>query len=277
MHKYFLIILSCCTISFASFAQEKKYIYKDSTLDSERYIDSVKIKIETVKVPEADKSSTDAEENKVIDTVLHYNERPVSPDTVKAWKNEQAFGYASYLDSLLRERQKKERLNPKRDINTGPSAIDRFFASTVTRYTLYVLGAFFVLFILYRLFLAEGVFKKPAQKIKTREPEVIEENISAKSDFGGMISQATRAGNYRLAVRYQYLRTLHLLSGKGLVTLAPDKTNFQYVREISNSNTQNDFSRLTLNYEYVWYGEFPIEEAIYGRIEKDFSSFNNKI
>jgi len=86
-----------------------------------------------------------------------------------------------------------------------------------------------------------------------------------------------QAGNYRLAVRYKYLQTLYKMAAKKMVELAADKTNYQYVREISNYNYQNEFAALTLNYEYVWYGEFEIEENIYKRIETGFSQFNNKL
>ena len=40
---------------------------------------------------------------------------------------------------------------------------------------------------------------------------------------------------------------------------------------------QNDFASLTLNYEYVWYGEFEVEKDIYDKIEKGFRNFNQKV
>ena len=278
MHRYFLILLSCCFFHFALLAQEKKYIYKDSTLIQEvTSTDSIKLKIEPEKISAEEKEPPQAEEAKPIDTVLHYTQRSISADTILHWKNEKAFGYASYLDSLLRDRQHKEKLKPRTGNQSGPGTIDRFFSSPVTKTFFYILGALFVLFILYRLFLAEGVFKKPSIKMMPAVPEVIEEDINARSDFAAMINQAIRSDNYRLAVRYQYLRTLHLLASKNYLQLAPDKTNYQYVREISNPNQQNEFSRLTMNYEYVWYGAFAINERIYHRIENDFSLFNKKV
>ena len=101
--------------------------------------------------------------------------------------------------------------------------------------------------------------------------------ITNESDFDALIRQALQNGNYRQAVRYQYLRTLHLLSGRGMVSLAPDKTNFNYVTEISNPEYRNAFAALTLYYEYAWYGEFDVDKNIYEKIEYNFSSLNKKI
>ena len=139
------------------------------------------------------------------------------------------------------------------------------------------MAVLFVLFIVYNLFLTEGVFRKRTTASKSAAPEVEEEIINNKSDFEVLIKQAVQTGNYRLAVRYQYLQTLHKLADKKLIELAADKTNYQYVREITHQNYQNDFAALTLNYEYVWYGEFTIEENIYKTMNTGFSQFNNKL
>jgi hypothetical protein len=140
-----------------------------------------------------------------------------------------------------------------------------------------MLAACFVLFILYKLFLTEGAFRKKTTSLKNTSPEVEEEVITSESDFERLIRLALQSSNYRLAVRYQYLQTLHKLAAKNLIELAADKTNNNYVREITNKNYQNDFAALTLNYEYVWYGEFAIEENIYRRLETGFSQFNSKL
>ena len=67
------------------------------------------------------------------------------------------------------------------------------------------------------------------------------------------------------------------MAAKNIIELAADKTNNNYVRELTNKNYQQDFAALTLNYEYVWYGEFAIDENIYRRLATDFLQFNNKI
>jgi hypothetical protein len=144
-------------------------------------------------------------------------------------------------------------------------------------YFLWFIAGAFILFIIYNLFLADGVFKRSPKSNSAAIPEAEEEHIDKESDFDKLIRNAIQSGNYRLAIRYHYLQTLHLLAGKNQVQLAADKTNYQYVRELVNKNFQNDFSALTLNYEYVWYGEFAIDEIVYSKLKTAFVSFNNKL
>jgi hypothetical protein len=92
-----------------------------------------------------------------------------------------------------------------------------------------------------------------------------------------MIRLAFEGGNYRLAVRYQYLKSLNSLAVRQHISLAADKTNYQYVQEIANTVLKNEFSSLTLNYEYIWYGEFVIDGSKYQRLAASFSDFNKKI
>ena len=62
-----------------------------------------------------------------------------------------------------------------------------------------------------------------------------------------------------------------------MVTPGADKTNYQYVQELYGKSYKNDFAALTLNYEYIWYGEFEIEEAAFLRISNHFEKFQNQL
>jgi hypothetical protein len=209
------------------------------------------------------------------DTTLYINNLAFPADSMQNWKDLKEFAYAKYLDSLLKEKQKTQvRSKPG---SYEPGVMNSILASSVVRVFLWTLAILFILFILYKLFLAEGVFKRESRAVKQQTPEVEEEVISSESDFNNLINQALQANNYRQAVRYQYLKTLHKLSDRNLVELAKDKTNFQYVRELRNPAFQNDFASLTLNYEYVWYGEFIIDKSIYQKIESNFTALNQKL
>ncbi|MFZ1452090.1 MAG: DUF4129 domain-containing protein, partial [Ferruginibacter sp.] len=207
------------------------------------------------------------------DTSLYINDLTLSYDSIKNWRNLKAYAYTKYLDSLLKSIKKKEAKKPPRP---QTSILSRLFNSNIVTVMLWSVAIAFVLFILYRLFLAEGAFQRKS-KLTRAEAAVEEEIITKESDFDALIRQSLQSGNYRHAVRYQYLRTLHLLAEKNMVQLAPDKTNFQYVSEIANRNHQQPFASLTLNYEYVWYGEFEIDKNIYDKIESNFRGFNQKI
>ncbi len=273
MHKPIFISFYLLLLSFVVNAQQKQY---NKGSDSTVILDEkVEAPVEETVVTE----ETKVQDTLFIDTTVYYNRLEISPDSIAAWKNDKAFAYAKNLDSLLKARQQKDAKKEKEKENESPdqSWLARLFSSGIFQVIMWVFAIAFVLFILYNLFLTEGAFRKKTKSAKVVMPEVEEEVINSESDFDVMIRQAVTSGNYRLAVRYQYLQTLHKLADKQLIALAGDKTNYQYVREISNQNYKNDFAALTLNYEYVWYGEFAIEEGIYRRMETGFSQFNNKL
>ncbi|HMR82802.1 MAG TPA: hypothetical protein PKE30_06710 [Niabella sp.] len=95
--------------------------------------------------------------------------------------------------------------------------------------------------------------------------------------FPEAIKEAVQSKNYRLAVRLHYLQLLKTLSEKGIISYQPDKTNFDYLLQVRSTTYYYDFFSATRNYEYSWYGLFPIDEAQYLQIENTFSNFHQKI
>jgi hypothetical protein len=283
MRKIILILTACMLFCVALHAQDKKYVYTDSSLiksedGTDEYVDSVQV---STPVDES-YQQTKKEEAVEIDTALYYTSLSVPKDSVEAWKNLKEFAYVKYLDSLLKAKQDEtqKKVKAQASNNQPPpdlSWLSRVLSSRGLEVFLWSLAGLFILFILYKLFLTEGVFQRGIKKSKVIAPEVEEEIIDKESDFDGLIRNALLTGNYRLAVRYHYLQVLHLLANKNQIQLAQDKTNADYVREIVNKNNQIDFAGLTLNYEYVWYGEFEIDEVLYSKLKVSFVSFINKI
>jgi hypothetical protein len=269
-----IIYISLLLMGFLSAAQaQKKFVYEDTSLlqkeePAEELVEEVIMKDTVVTV-----APVELLDEEPADTSLYKNELNLSYDSIKKWRSLKEYAYTKYLDSLLKSIKKKEVKEPPRP-RTG--ILSRLFNSDIVTVLLWSVAIAFVLFILYRLFLAEGAFKRKSKSAKTAA-EVEEEIITRESDFDALIRQSLQSGNYRHAVRYQYLRTLHVLAEKNMVQLAPDKTNFQYVSEIANRNHQQPFASLTLNYEYVWYGEFEIDKNLYDKIEGNFKMFNQKI
>lgn len=97
----------------------------------------------------------------------------------------------------------------------------------------------------------------------------IEENIT-EIDFDKLISQAVNSGNYRLATRYLYLKSLKALAKNKVIDWHYDKTNSDYLNEIKTDNAKQLFKRASYVYDYIWYGEFPVDEQLY---QKNISNF----
>ncbi|WP_422105160.1 DUF4129 domain-containing protein [Winogradskyella sp.] len=98
----------------------------------------------------------------------------------------------------------------------------------------------------------------------------VEENIE-QVDFDRLIKQALKDNNYRLATRYMYLKSLKALTNKKAIEWHYDKTNTDYLNEIKDSKLKALFKRISYIYDYVWYGEFPIDEESFNKNKNDFN------
>jgi hypothetical protein len=96
-------------------------------------------------------------------------------------------------------------------------------------------------------------------------------------NFDDQIEMAMANANYRLVVRLLYLKTLKNLTDKQLIFWQPEKTNQAYVLELKNEQDQLEFSKLTNQFEYIWYGEFHIEKEAFDVIQQSFSQFNKHV
>lgn len=138
-------------------------------------------------------------------------------------------------------------------------------------YIVYGLLGIIVLYLLIKFLL-----ENPISTVFKTEDKVIEgfsyveENIE-QINFDKLIKQALKDNNYRLATRYMYLKTLKVLANKKTIEWHYDKTNTDYLNEIKDSKIKSLFKRVSYIYDYVWYGEFPIDEVNFNKNKDDFN------
>jgi len=113
----------------------------------------------------------------------------------------------------------------------------------------------------------------PNAKIDT---QTIAEHIH-EFDLPALIQQAIAQKDFSVATRLYYLLTIKTLADKKLIQWKKDKTNRNYLNELSGIDIKSQFSQLTNIFERVWYGEVLINEAIFGEIEGQFKGFNTSI
>ncbi|WP_113654542.1 DUF4129 domain-containing protein [Pedobacter namyangjuensis] len=101
------------------------------------------------------------------------------------------------------------------------------------------------------------------------------ENIH-EIDFEDHLENAISNGNYRLAVRLLYLKTLKQLTDRNLINWQPEKTNQTYIAELTEEH-KTDFADLTLRFEYIWYGDFYIDKESFEPINESFNQFNKQL
>ncbi|MEH3113269.1 DUF4129 domain-containing protein [Pedobacter terrae] len=155
------------------------------------------------------------------------------------------------------------------------SLIQDASTNLISRYIFIGLGIALILFIVIKTIGAENIFRKKP-KATILPYDVITENIH-EIDYEQELQRLVAERKFRLAVRLLYLRALKKLSDAEIINWQPDKTNYNYLMEIDKPELRNDFSKLTLQFDYIWYGDFPIDEVKFEPINQLFNQFNSQI
>lgn len=211
-----------------------------------------------------------------VDTSLFARYINLPDDSIRNWKNKKEYAYTKNLDSLLKASQEEHAEEaPRIRTPRSGSFMNQLLGGSAIKIILWTLAILFVGIIVYQLLKSNGLFQS-SYKSKVSEKPAEEEELSLQNDFDPLIDQAFKQGDYRMAVRYHFLKTLQQLRDKNQINYEPDKTNSRYVYEIP-VNWRNDFSQLILQYEYVWYGHFDISKEQYAQVQKGFQSFLQKV
>lgn len=104
-----------------------------------------------------------------------------------------------------------------------------------------------------------------------------DEDIIQNQDIQALIDSALASGNYRLAVRYYYLLALQKLSEKDYIDWQVQKTNHEYIFEIDDSYRRSYFRRVTDIYDYIWYGNFEVDESAFAKAQSAFNNLNSTL
>lgn len=104
----------------------------------------------------------------------------------------------------------------------------------------------------------------------------VEEDISG-IDFEARIRNAIREQQFRAAIRWMYLKQLHLLHETARISWQAHKTNIDYIHELSTSPLKKQFQEISRIYEYAWYGDYPITEKVFRHAEAEFVQFEQQL
>ncbi len=196
------------------------------------------------------------------------NEQPLPfyfpEDSMRKIRAQKDYQYMKRLDSLLR--------NLKFDLQQTPEKKSTsIFDLSLVKILLWGLALFAVLYMLYQLFAGRQSLFSANKQLDTTTPE--EDKPEKGLSLLILAQQAADRGEYRLAIRYQYVYLLRLLAEKQMIVLLPQKTNAQYLSEVKQRPFSEAFAKLTLQYEYVWYGGFTLTREQFDLIASGFRKF----
>jgi len=151
---------------------------------------------------------------------------------------------------------------------------------SISLYIIKLLAGIVILFFVFlgvRLFLNKGfngIFQRKSAESDVDAYEI--EKLVKFADFEKLIYDRENQGDTRQCVRLFYLWLLQKLNEENIIIWTPEKTNADYINEITNADYRQQFSYLSYLYNYIWYGEFAISTAEYLSAKDAFLSYLKK-
>jgi len=133
------------------------------------------------------------------------------------------------------------------------------------------------LYIIIRLLVGTKASSFFSKKSSQLAPLNIQEEHIESVDLDKFIRDALARNNYRLAVRYMFLKILRELSFRNLISWHFDKTNRDYYKEIEDPQLKVNFKKVSYLYDHVWYGEFDLDAVGFTNAQLDFDRFTKNM
>lgn len=209
---------------------------------------------------------------RVVDTVQYHTFKPnfkekyTSNDFNYTEKLPETTAWQRMIDKIGRFLDSIFQFAPKGKV-TAFEVIVKIFAILIVLLVIYL--------IIKAILKKEGtwIFGKSNRTITSEE--VSEKNIHIL-DFEKLIQKFKTENNYRASTRLYYLWLLKKLSDSKQIEWEIEKTNSDYYYEIKPNDLKQNFKQLSYIYDYVWYGDFEIEQAKFATIEQQFLETLNK-
>lgn len=200
----------------------------------------------------------DKKTSNIIDSVQL---RGVPGNVIDSFKKDDAFWYANRSFKRKKTKEQRDVKLPSQWMNMP---------------TFLLIVILFTGLLMWYLFQNNIIRRK--QKIARESAGVTppDENIF-EIDYQREIEKAITVSNYRLAIRLMFLRLLRDLSQKNIIQYKHEKTNLDYLSQLSSGEYYRDFFRLTRDYEYAWYGKFEVSSEAFKIIKNDFENFGHKL
>ena len=91
-------------------------------------------------------------------------------------------------------------------------------------------------------------------------------------DFEKLIEQTLLSDERRLTIRYYYLWLLKKMATNEIIVWDLEKTNSDYLHEIKNIEQKAEFDYLSYLYNYIWYGEFELDDETFFKAKNAFEN-----
>jgi hypothetical protein len=218
-----------------------------------------------------------------------YYEKPIEIRKLdeKKWKN-----LKNEMDFSDRKKDPKQNKKDNNNENTGnnksennaeeednmASESSTFAIPEELIYVAYAFIIIIVIFILMKIFRIQSFGSNQKVNIpdKSVKMDASDEEMM-ESDLERFLKEAIKQQNYKLAIRLNFLIILKELTERNWIRWKKDKTNRDYLSEMSVRKEIQTFTDLTRIFEKSWYSENQIKEKDYIQLSPYFTSFIEQI
>ncbi|MBK8927741.1 MAG: hypothetical protein IPM74_18025 [Crocinitomicaceae bacterium] len=142
-------------------------------------------------------------------------------------------------------------------------------------YILLILLVGVLAFLIYYLFVnraRDGAKVKPILDLDEQAPTEI-----PLTELQKLLRDALARNDYRAAVRIYFIFILRDLSQKRWIEWQKEKTNYHYLREMSENSLYSPFSKSVGYFEVIWYGKREIDQQTFDKIQPEFKGLLDKL
>jgi hypothetical protein len=235
----------------------------DSTMASDTAEINAGVAADSVRVSELDLNSLpEPEPDSLI--IAGDSLREVPAQQIKSYILNPDYAYAN--DSAYWKKEKPRK----------PALKFNIFGNTFLRWTVFILILALVCFGINQL-IKETSFNWRLRKTRYRETDRSGSPKEEEPDYEIAIRRYQEEGNYRLAIRYMYLRLIKKIRENDAFPVSHYSTNAELVRLFESLPFGNEFRYLTVAYEYIFYGGFIPGEVMYKTLKTKFEAFQRII
>lgn len=208
-----------------------------------------------------------------------YKERKFDSQRLERYRNNPDYQYDRAVAQPPEPPKEKKRVKERRVEYSSPSMVSSGAGLAMVFKILFwilIIGAVIFFLIQVLKIRVKGLIKKKSDEAVEIE-EVIDIEDIQNMEFEDPIKQAIDAGQFRKAVRLLYLKALRQLQDRSMIEWTKEKTNRQYLREIRSREVKPVFQDITFIFEYIWYGEFPVDRDHFNTAYTTFLTFDQTL
>ncbi len=193
-----------------------------------------------------------------------YSFREVSQRQVNSYLKNPDYAYANEPEYWRQEAPPK------------PGIFTKLFGRRLFQWVIFILFAGIFLYGIYQLAKENNLRWLKRKSIQNDSSKEVSD-FNNEIDYDVLIHKYQLEENYRLAVRFMYLKLIRTIRDKGDIQIRDSSTNADIAHAFATHPGIDDFRYLATAYEYIYYGEFIPQQDLFNRLKNRFEDFQQTL